>query len=135
MNEVLAEKKKVVKSKKKELKTIDHILGYVFSLWGLANLIIYISSHFAEEERFNKYFTFDGSDENLLQPFRALVASNRFENIMVTAPSLIVGGYFLKQKLGPKRALKYWQVSLLACFTCLWAFGPHTEFLYQYSAR
>mmetsp|Transcript_25906 Transcript_25906/g.34680 ORF Transcript_25906/g.34680 Transcript_25906/m.34680 type:complete len:128 (-) Transcript_25906:37-420(-) len=46
--------------------------------------------------------------------------------MLVSVPFMISGGYLLQQKIGNKEALTFWQVSLLACFLSLWAFGPHT---------
>ena len=39
---------------------------------------------------------------------------------------MIIGGFYLQKQIGNAAALRYWQVSLLACFISLWAFGPHT---------
>ena len=39
---------------------------------------------------------------------------------------MMVGGVMLRRSVGNRKAMRFWQVSLLACFLSLWAFGPHT---------
>ena len=62
------------------------------------------------------------------------MGSNSLINVSASAPVLIVGGYYLQKWLGSKRCVTYWQVSLLSCFICLWAFGLHTE-IFDYNLR
>ena len=119
-------------------KAVESVSGYCFVYWGLANLVTFLVFQFmldTEDKRsaFNEYFAFDGGNTNLFQPFRAIIASNRLENLIASAPSLLIGGYYLQKQIGGKRTFKYWQVSLLSCFICLWALGPHMEtFEYNY---
>ena len=123
--------KKKIQEKDEAKKVVETVSGYCFVYWGLANLVTYLVFHFmldTEEKHkaFIEYFAFDGGDTNFFQPFRAIMASNRLENLIASAPSLLIGGYYLQKQIGGKRTLKYWQISLLSCFLCLWAFGPHS---------
>ena len=98
------------------------------SLKRLVTVITYIVSCYTDPEQFEKFTYFPSDSGNLLQPFRALLASNRPENCIFSSASLIVGGYFLAKKMSADQCFKFWQVCLLWNFIALFIFGPQTEF-------
>ena len=110
------------------------IQGLAFSFWGVGTVVVYFVSLFVEKEAFERHFLFTKDTENLLQPFRAMLATADLANMVATASIMIVGGYFVQTLLGSAEAFKFWAVSLFAGFLSLWAFGPHTE-LYDWHLR
>ena len=101
-------------------------------IWGLIVLATYIGSWYTDEDAFYAYWSYSGKEENYLQPFRALFASRKFENVTMTVPVLILGGYYLKEKMGNLHLLRFWQVSITCCFVSLVLFGPHRSFLWDW---
>ena len=91
-------------------------------------MITYLVSLGVNRDDFETYFLFTKDTRNLLQPFRAILASNDFGNMLMSGPLMLLGGYLLQGVLGSDKALKFFQVSLFACFVSLWLFGPKSDF-------
>ena len=89
----------IIKKKKNPAGNMLFVRSYIFMIWGLVTVITYIVSCYADPEQFEKFTYFPSESGNLLQPFRALLASNRPENCIFSSASLIVGGYFLAKKM------------------------------------
>ena len=67
-------------------------MGFVF--WGFCNLGVYGLSHVMHKENFDYHFAYTGNGK-LMQPFKSMMAAESFANVAWTAPSLIVGGFYL----------------------------------------
>ena len=56
-----------------------------------------------------------------------MMAAESFSNVVWTAPSLIGGGLYLQQKLGPMATFKLFSLSLLASYLAITVSGPATN--------
>lgn len=74
---------------------LSHLSGLSFAIWGVLNLGVYGLSLVMSKESFNYHFMYTGSGK-FLQPLKAMMAANSISNVGWTAPSLILGGLFLK---------------------------------------
>ena len=73
---------------------LETLSGMGFVFWGLANLGVFGLSMFMHKETFDYHFAYNGNGK-FLQPFKSMMASEKFGNIVWTAPSLIGGGFYL----------------------------------------
>ena len=101
---MLIDKKTVQERQKVNLKQrkeraaksiVQNVGGFAFTLYGLINLTTYIASLYVDDDKFIEHFAYCGTEANFMQPFRALVASDRFDNVAGSATGMIIGGYFL----------------------------------------
>ena len=53
-----------------------------------------------------------------------MIASENLSNVAWTVPSLIGGGFYLQQKLGPMATFKIFGLSLLASYLATTVYGP-----------
>ena len=61
-----------------------------------------------------------------MQPFKSMMAGEDFVNVAWTASSLIVGGFYLQQRVGSMTAFKLFGLSLMASYYATIALGPAT---------
>ena len=124
---IIGKKKRTTKLEKKSMlvEIVQTLSGLSFCWWGCGTLTTFImAEYFMKEEDFENYFLLTAEPTNLLQPFRALLAASEFGHMLTAAPIMIFGGILLQRSMGNRRATRFWQVSLLSCFVCLWFFGP-----------
>ena len=98
-------------------------MGFVF--WGLMNLGVYGLSLVMHKENFDYHFAYKGQGK-FLQPLKSMMAAESLNNVIWTAPSLIVGGLYLQSQLGPLVTLKLFGLSLFASYAATCALGPAT---------
>ena len=67
-------------------------MGFVF--WGFCNLGVFGLSQVMHKENFDYHFAYTGNGK-LMQPFKSMMAAESLSNVAWTAPSLIVGGFYL----------------------------------------
>jgi len=109
------------------------INGHWFALFGVANLLGFGLSQVMERKNFEYYFAYKG-EGTFFQPFRSMIASDKFSNVVWTAPSLILGGAYLQKQLGGVFMTKFFITALIANYAFMSAFGPGT-FFYKYNLR
>ena len=103
-------------------------MGFVF--WGLANLGVYGLSKLMHKENFDYHFQYSGNGK-FMQPFKSMMGADSLHNVGWTAPSLIVGGLYLQQRIGSMASLKLFGLSLMAAYLATTTLGPAT---YNFSA-
>lgn len=97
--------------------------GLAFALWGVLNAGVYGLSFVMQKENWEYHFVYTGSGK-FLQPFKSMMASNDYRNVGWTAPSLILGGLLLQQKVGSMSTLKLFGMCLTASYLATTAMGP-----------
>ena len=99
-------------------------MGFVF--WGLCNAGVYGLSLIMSKQNFDYHFAYEGKGK-LMQPFKSMMAAESLANVAWTAPSLIGGGFYLQQKLGPMATFKIFGLALFASYLATTVFGPATN--------
>ena len=102
---------------------LQSIAGMGFVLWGFCNLGVFGLSQVMYKQNFDYYFAYTGNGK-FLQPFKSMMASESLSNVVWTAPSLIIGGYLLNQRLGSMTTLKLFGLSLTAAYMTTCTMGP-----------
>ena len=101
--------------------------GHFFALFGLGNLACYGLSLVSDSANFDYYFGYR-ADGRFFQPFRSMLASEKFLNVALTAPALIAGGTYLQSKIGVMRSTKFFALSVLSSYLFTVSFAPTTLF-------
>ena len=73
---------------------METLCGMGFVFWGVANLGVYGLSKVMQKENFDYNFAYTGSGK-ATQPLKSLMAAESIKNVVWTAPSLILGGFYL----------------------------------------
>ena len=97
-------------------------LGFVF--WGVANLGVFGLSKLMTKENFDYHFAYTCNGK-MMQPLKSLMVADSLANVGWTAPSLILGGLYLNQRLGSMRTLKLFGLSVLAAYLATVMQGPY----------
>ena len=97
-----------------------------FALFGLGNLFCYSLSHMLPEKDYKYYFAHTG-EGRLSTLIRSNFGSDRFSNIMWTAPALIVAGQYMHGKVGALTMFKFTPLAVLSILCFQSAFGPNPE--------
>ena len=84
-----------------------------WSIFGVANLFCYGLSLTMDEKDYLYYFGYQG-DGRMSSLTRSLFGSNNLSNIMWTAPSLILAGQYMHNKVGPLTMLKFTPLALFS---------------------
>lgn len=105
---------------------LSALSGMGFAVWGVLNVGIYGLSLVMSKDNFNYHFMYTGNGK-FLQPLKAMMAANSINNVAWTAPSLILGGLYLQQKLGNLTAMKIFGLCLFASYAATTALGPATR--------
>ena len=62
----------------------------------------------------------------MFTPFKAMMGSNTFANVIWTAPSIIALHFYLSPRLGPLVMTKFFALTLASTFIFWSAFNPQT---------
>ena len=98
-------------------------MGFVF--WGLCNLGVFGLSLVMHKDNFNYHFAYTGNGK-FLQPFKSMMAAEDLLNVAWTSSCLILGGFYLQQRVGSMAAFKIFGLSLMASYLATVSLGPTT---------
>ena len=101
--------------------------GMGFVIWGILNIGVFGLSKIMHKENFDYHFAYRGEGK-FTQPLKALMASEKLENVAWTAPSLILGGYYLQSKVGSLTAFKIFGLTIMASYLATCTLGPASAF-------
>ena len=96
--------------------------GHWFAMFGIAQFTLYGFSLISNTENFDYYFGYTG-DGRFFQPFRSMIASERFYNAAGNSFALIVGGTYLQSKIGVMASTKFFAMTLLSTYLFTVSFG------------
>ena len=96
-------------------------MGFVF--WGICNIGVFGLSKIMHKENFDYHFAYTGNGK-FLQPLKSMMAGKDLANVAWTSTSLIVGGFYLQQRVGSVCAFKLFGLALLSSYLATSALGP-----------
>lgn len=80
----------------------------------------------SHKANFDYHFSYN-RDGRFFQPFRSMLASDKFLNVAWTAPLLIGGGAYLQSKIGALASTKFFLLSIISTYLWTTTFGPQTQ--------
>ena len=72
-----------------------HIGGYWFALFGVANALSYGASLVMSKDWFRYHFAYTSEPHSMFKSLKSMVGSEKFANVVWTAPTLIALNYYM----------------------------------------
>lgn len=105
--------------------------GNWFALFGLANLLGFGAHLVMNKDQYYYHFSYTANPPRIFTPLKAMMGSNNFLNVALTAPILIGVNQYLLPKLGPLVMTKFFFLTLASTFIFWSAFNPTTGLNYR----
>jgi len=100
--------------------------GWMFTLFGVANIAAYGASHLMTPENYRYHFAYEGERYSMSRFFKAMVGSNTFANVAWTAPTLIALNWYMHCKVGSVVMMKFFFLTMVSTYIFYSALGPQT---------
>jgi len=101
--------------------------GWWYALLGVGNIMAYGLSHLMTKENYEYHFAYKGEGK-MFNWIKSQVGCNTIDSVIWTAPSLILGNYFLMKRCGPIVATKLFATNLACVFMFQSSFHPNSGF-------
>jgi hypothetical protein len=100
--------------------------GYWFALFGIGNALAYGASLVMKKDWYRYHFAYTGESSSLFKPFKSMMGSENFMNVVWTAPSLIGLNWYMQSKVGSLVMTKFFFLTLFSSYIFLSACNPQT---------
>lgn len=101
--------------------------GHWFAILGALNLLGYGLHLLMPKDNYKYYFAYSAEENRLTQSLKSMIGSEKLENVVWTAPSLIALNYYLHRRLGSLFMTKFFFTSLFSSYIFMSIFNPTTN--------